>query len=135
MKKVGKIYSAVDCDELEIGDIVHLTNFPKDAYSDDFELNYIYEDDVYPFFRDGIIFAFAKLICPKKHVNVYKAWKNGAKIAHKIPALRQWYPTDNPSWAEDEEFRIVEPAHDNSELPEGLHLGKQSNERWRDRNE
>ena len=58
MKKVGKIYSAVDCDELEIGDIVHLTNFPKDAYSDDFELNYIYEDDVYPFFRDGIIFAF-----------------------------------------------------------------------------
>ena len=112
MKQIGKIYSAVDADELEIGDIVELTNYPK-SRGVECELQRKGGNESYPFTceNDMRVFLFAKLICPKKHAEVYKAWKNGTKIAHKIPALRQWYPTDNPSWAEDEEFRAIEPAH------------------------
>lgn len=123
MKQIGKIYSAIDGDELEIGDIVELTNYPK-SRGVECELQRKGGNESHPFTRenDAYAFLFAKLICPKKHAEVYKAWKNGAKIAHKIPALRQWYPTDNPSWAEDEEFRIIEPVHGTEKNPEAEYV-------------
>ena len=75
MKEVGKIYSAVDADELEAGDIVDvgdtLSAFKR---QEEHVLTGIgSEEEVFRFESDGHKWALAKLICPKKHAEVYKA--------------------------------------------------------------
>lgn len=70
MKQVGKIYSAVDADELEVGDIVQVANCPRDyrKFAFDDVLEGIREDRfLCRFVVDDEKYPLAKLICPKKH--------------------------------------------------------------------
>jgi hypothetical protein len=140
MKQVGKIYSAVDADELEVGDIVisannliSLKNYELTGLSELLRMirGKEFANRFETSFGSALWYNFAKLICPKKHAKVFKAFQNGAKVErnehafdrinNKIKLVDFWVLDNNPSWAEGVEFRIAEPVHDNAELPEGLH--------------
>ena len=114
MKEVGKIYSAVDADELEAGDLVVCGDNLSDAgdkNKEPCELQRIEGEGVdYRFvaideFSYG--WALARLVCPKKHAETYKAWKAGAKVEMPHPCYDdKWAQVAKPSWAESDEYRI-----------------------------
>ena len=165
MKQVGKIYSAVDAEELEAGDIVICANnlislkkYELKGLSEPLRMirGKEFANRFETSFGSVVWYNFAKLICPKKYAKVYKAWKNGAKVESRhiaqddccprcgdsglcfrnvssdefescvrdcgdIPNKcyecddddsfgrinwSEWSLDDNPSWLEDEEFRI-----------------------------
>ena len=45
-----------------------------------------------------------------KHADVIIAWANGAEIEFKVKATGDWRKTDTPSWQEDYEYRVKQPA-------------------------
>lgn len=112
-KEVGKIYSAVDADELEVGDLVIVGN--NLAY-----VNYNHGTDKLTGIKgrgeahrfsigDGFRYSLAKLICPKKHAEVYKAWKNGAKIECYNTFKKEWQAAgDSPKFYEEDDYRIAQ---------------------------
>ena len=109
MKEVGKIYSAVDADELEAGDIVDVGDYLEvfdDDSGDRFTLTGIQgRDEVQRFLADDFSWVLAKLLCPKKHAEVYKAWKDGAKVEAR-GILNRWVIDPAPRWREDVEYRV-----------------------------
>lgn len=109
MKEVGKIYSAVDADELEAGDIVCCGNAKSKLYYETVIENIRGDCEEYRFDTERNYYALAKLVCPKKHADVYKAWKNGAKVETFVSKTNEWvlqeYP---PHWYEDHEYRVAE---------------------------
>lgn len=131
MKEIGKIYSAVDADELEVGDIIWCENAPI-CYEGRVrvgELKQIYDNHTCCRFVIGEYnvktgdydfcyqsYNFAKLICPKKHAEIYKAFKNGAKVERycydpdDYYDNGEWLLDNKPSWDEDEEYRVKDAA-------------------------
>jgi len=126
MKTVGKIYSAVDADELEAGDIVFagasLANIKNDT--EVCELVGIADEEHFWRFEtlEGVA-SLAKLVCPKKHADVYEAWKNGAKVEVDI-AYGDWVPIEAPTWEEVEKYRIAEEKDPYAELKKAYAEGK-----------
>lgn len=117
MKEVGKIYSAVDAEDLDAGDIVVVGDSIKiiDKCCEDGIVQTL--DKVRPtthhyrFSTTTDDAALAKLICPKKHAEVYKAWKNGVKVEIYSKVEDKWFEVDkndSPIWNEDIEYRIAE---------------------------
>ena len=113
MKEVGKIYSAVDADELEAGDLVVCGDNLSDAgdkNKEPCELQRIEGEGVdYRFvaideFSYG--WALARLVCPKKHAETYKAWKTGAKV--EMYVCPTWMSVEDPDWSETYNYRIRE---------------------------
>jgi len=126
MKQVGKIYSAVDADELEAGDIVisannliSLKKYELKGLSEPLRMirGKEFANRFETFFGVGW-YNFAKLVCPKKHAKVYKAFQNGAKVERYCYdddyEDGEWCLDNKPFWYEDFEYRIAE-------LPKGLH--------------
>lgn len=122
MKQVGKIYSAVDADELEVGDICCFGNSMYDIYANtinDVGIGSLHcllsNTETFRFQNDcGHKFNLAKLICPKKHAEIYKAFKNGAEVERYCYDPDdyyddgEWLLDNKPSWDEDFDFRIKE---------------------------
>ena len=66
-KEVGKIYSAVDADELEAGDIVCCGNAKSKLYYETVIKNIRGDCEEYRFDTERNYYTLAKLICSKKH--------------------------------------------------------------------
>lgn len=50
---------------------------------------------------------------PHKHAKLIKAWADGAKIQWFDATKGKWYPSDNPLWKEEREYRVKpEPKPD-----------------------
>lgn len=117
MKEVGRIYSAVDADELEVGDIVLAENtlysFERTTDGLPMELQGVYSSNHRHRFCVGDVgYGLAKLVCPKKHAEVYKAWKNGAEVERSNfrDGDWAWEADTEPDWDEDEQYRICVEA-------------------------
>ena len=124
MKEVNKIYSAVDAEELEAGDIVILENTLETLESKiktgaETILARINPISWAHRFRtnNDIDYMLAKLICPKEHAEVYKAWKNGAKVEEHI-FNGEWVIVDKPRFHDGIEYRIAEAEKDNDPFAE-----------------
>ena len=131
MKQVGKIYSAVDADELEAGDIVVCGDNLFDAGDENEEpcvlLRIESERDEYRFVVANSFanrWALARLVCPKKHAEVYKAWKAGAKVEMYGCYSRQWHIVSDPMWEEDNEYRVLEEKDPFAELKKAYNEGR-----------
>lgn len=124
MKQLGKIYSAVDAEELEVGDIVLVSDEPihilqNDEYAEIGIIHHIHQNYCDAFYiSETCCKHFAKLICPKKHAGIYWAFQNGAKIERYCYdddyEDGEWCLDNKPFWYEDFEYRVAE-------LPKGLH--------------
>jgi len=110
MKEVGKIYSAVDADELEAGDIVAVADHVSELkdtciftlhniMGNGYQYRFIVVSD--------LSYCLAKLVCPKKHAKAFWAWKNGAKVRVKDNFTGEFVETI-PTWNEEDEYIIVE---------------------------
>ena len=116
MKEVGKIYSAVNADELEAGDIVLVGNEVDNVRGNNgvtLELTGFTSSHYFRVSNENPdYFEFAKLICPKRHAEVYKAWKSGAKVEvlgiNTETGEKKWLDLPNPLWLEDQEIRVAE---------------------------
>ena len=135
MKQVGKIYSSVDADELQMGDIViardYLSSFTNGCTVEPCELSLVRSETcIYRFQvtdEEGhdACYNLAKLICPRKHAEVYKAWKAGAKVEVQHPCYDdKWVQVAKPSWNERWDFRVVVKEDPFAELKKAYNEGK-----------
>lgn len=112
MKEVGKIYSAVDADELEAGDYVQVSDDVNNLKNDKgIECRLEGLTPRYYFLTAGSLtpYQFAKLLCPRKHAETYMAWKTGKKVEVYVEGADEWFEVDeNAVWKEDVTFRIAE---------------------------
>lgn len=49
---------------------------------------------------------------PHKHAEIIKAWADGAQLERRLPSEKYWYTCHNPTWHEDEEYRVKYPTLD-----------------------
>ena len=116
MKEVGRIYTSISAENLEVGDLVIIGNSLNDiecgCYNTDILKEIRDESYVYRFGitndTDKTYWNLAKLVCPKKHVCTYLEWKNGAKIQLMTHSNGRdyWEEIIEPTWEEDREYRV-----------------------------